>query len=67
MKDKVTSRELWQRSGMQGKTNSGFLPGMHSWAPRKAVSVSCADKGLPQPSSGGDQSGESRAMGPSLS
>lgn len=56
--DKVTLRELWQRSGMRGQTNSGFLPRMHSWAPRKAVSVSCEDKDLPQPCSGGDQSGE---------
>ena len=45
---------------MQGKTNAGFLPRMHSWTPREAVSVSRADKDLPQPRSGGGQSDKSQ-------
>lgn len=54
------------RPRVQAKTNSGLVPRMHSWASRKAVSVSCADKGRLQPTSGGNQHGESYSVGTSL-
>lgn len=51
---------------VQIKTNSGFVPRMHSLASRKAVSVSCTDKGPPQPISAAEEHGESDNEGLSL-
>lgn len=70
MEYSMTSREQRWRSGTrtreQVKTNSGFVPRMHSSASRKAVSASCTDKGRPQPTSGGNQRGELDNVGMSL-